>query len=154
LAKMPTLITQTQTGYEEESSDDELSTTGVVAIVDSARRLSNADDKSVGVKVHSTDPIRRFVQISLEGKRIPLPTAAKVKVRCHLREKKNGSKATVSKARAQVRLPKPKASKAAKKGNGEDGAVVNDPNYSGTLKLLKQIQFDDLMAWRNIAFKK
>jgi hypothetical protein len=148
---MPTLITQTQTGYEGESSDDELSTT---AIVDSTTRLSNADEKSVGEKVHSTGPKRRFVQISLEGKRIPLPTAAKVKVRCHLRVKKNRSKATVSNDRAKARLSKPKASKAAIKVNEEDGAVVNDPNYSGTLKLLKQIQFDDLMAWRNIAFKK
>jgi hypothetical protein len=47
-----------------------------------------------------------------------------------------------------------KVPKAAKRSVGLPQEVIVDPNYSGTLKLLKQMQFDDLMEWRKIAFKK
>jgi hypothetical protein len=153
---MPTLISQTQTEYDEQSSGDDLSTTSITLL---------AGNAPVGVITENVD--RRFVQVSLEGKRIH-PSPAKVMVRCHLRERKTQAampKAKVSKAaifKAKVSKPEKKVSKAEKKVLKAKIAKVakkadrpiKDPNYTGTVKLLKQMQFDDLMEWRRIAFNK
>mgnify|MGYP000279158407 FL=1 len=159
---MPTIITQTQTGYDEEISGDDVSTTG-----DDVSTTSVTDNKApenIEVEFHST--VRRFVQVSLEGNRIH-HSSAKVRVRCHMREKKTVSKLTVSKAKAAKKVFRKvgkvakksvdldrKVPKAAKRSVGLPQEVIVDPNYSGTLKLLKQMQFDNLMEWRKIAFKK
>ncbi len=155
---MPTVITQTQLGYDEEGSDNDASTKGIMTCAS-----NNGITENLDVKIASTlSKVRQFVQVTLEGKRVH--SVAKVRVRCHLRERKTGLKASMSKAKvSKAKVSKAKERKVEKKApkaktlmvkGAASAATITDPNYTATLKLLKQIQFDDLMAWRRIAFQK
>jgi hypothetical protein len=170
---MPTVITQTQTGYDEDSDssgDDVMPTTSVTLFA------GNSDNMTAGLQgvpekdVRFPALTRRFVQVSLEGNRIY--QTAKVKVRCHLRKKKIVSKAIMSKVAkggAKANIEARKVSSAGKKkfasvartavpvvvGDPSDQqSALTDPNYTATVKLVRQLQFNDLMEWRRITFKK
>lgn len=146
------------TQYMDNSSDDDVSTNSVTSVTFLAETDNINDPDIQGMKVEFT-PAKRFVQVSLEGERV-CNKSPKVRVRCHLRERKMVSKVGVSKAHiAKTKVLKvgKKVAKAAAKKNVNTPRkldAIMDPNYTGTLKLLKQIQFDDLMEWRRITFKK
>ncbi len=84
------------------TTGDDVSTTSVT---------DNKAPENIEVEFHST--VRRFVQVSLEGNRSH-HSSAKVRVSCHMREKKTVSKLTVSKAKAAKKVFR-KVEKVAKK---------------------------------------
>jgi hypothetical protein len=75
---MANVITQ----YKDDSSDDDVSTNSVTSVRFFAGSNDNNDPDIQGMKVEFTTA-RRFVQVSLEGKRVR-HSSPKVRVRCRL----------------------------------------------------------------------